>query len=78
VSTITVRVRHLSTPRADEEREHQDRDLPHRAQDAQLAGPGVERQDGEERQNHQACVFAELGDRLSHPEPAEVAVPPQT
>ncbi|MBB4710340.1 hypothetical protein BJ965_000222 [Streptomyces luteogriseus] len=64
-------------PRAGEERQQQDGCLPHGTEDAQLAGTGVECQDGQERQDHQACVFPELGGRLPHPESAEVGVPPQ-
>ncbi len=64
-------------PGADEEGEQQDRRLPHRAESAQFAGAGVERQDGEEGQDHQAYLFAELGGCLAHPESAEVGVPPE-
>jgi hypothetical protein len=42
-----------------------------------LTGSGVERQDGEEGDDHQAHVLAQSGGRLAHPESAEVAVPPQ-
>ena len=40
------------------------------------AGAGVERDHGDERQDHLAGLFAELGGGLAHPEPAEVMVPP--
>jgi hypothetical protein len=64
-------------PRAGEQRQEQQRRLPGRPQRAEPARVDVQREDGDQRQDHQARVLAELRGGLPGPEPAEAGVVPQ-